>query len=497
MLENERQFEDSWNAGTSTTGQQPYHDQQTYSQSYGPSDQPPVRQKKRGSRLGLIAVVAAVFGLCVGAGIWGMSRMAVNANQKDPAIVREAETPEAAAAGDEAGSAGTETKGSRSGRQVQAVQLSAREGQTVVTDVTEVVEKAMPAIVSVYNNYTQDINWFGSTYTQEGQATGSGIIIAQNEEELLIATNNHVVEGEDSLEVQFIDGTQVTAKIKGTDAGYDLAVISVALDELSDETMDAIAIAELGDSNALKIGEPAIAIGNALGLGQSVTAGVISAVNRELNDSTHTFIQTDAAINQGNSGGALLNINGQVIGINSNKLGGTAVEGMGYAIPISDAVPVIQKLANQATKEKLEAADQGTLGISGVSVTQDVAKSYNMPYGVYIARIIEGGAAENSDLQVGDIVSAVNGSTVRSMEELKEQLSYYRAGTEVEITVQRDAGGDNYEEKTFTVTLGSQDDLKGAETGGRQQQAMPDPFGGQGDGSDGWEVPGFQFHFGY
>ena len=373
---------------------------------------------------------------------------------------------------------------------------------TVVTDVTEVVEKAMPSIVSVYNNYTQDINWFGMTYTQEGQAAGSGIILEKDGEELLIVTNNHVVDGEDSLEVQFIDDETAAATLKGTDPDNDLAVISVKLKDLSASTQAAISVAEIGDSDNLKIGEPAIAIGNALGYGQSVTAGVISALNREIpteDGNSNSYIQTDAAINQGNSGGALLNINGEVVGINSNKLGGMTIEGMGFAIPISKAMPIIEDLMAMETRDLVDEKDRGALGINGVSVTQDISKAYNMPKGAYIVEIIEGSAADESELKKGDIITAVDKIKVSTMEDLKKRLTYYKAGEEITLTVNRADDGE-YVEKEITLTLGNREILgdyeeENAEENAEEQTAEPkeeNPVQ-EAPSTEGWEGKLFEY----
>ena len=353
------------------------------------------------------------------------------------------------------------------------------------TELTKVVNKVMPSIVSVYNDYTQEVqNFFGETYTMEGQSTGSGIIIGKTADELLIVTNNHVVEGADDLSVMFIDQETCKAEIKGTDAGNDLAVIAVSLENIKDTTQNQIKIATLGNSDALKIGEDAIAIGNALGYGQSVTTGIVSAINREINDDTitGTFIQTDAAINPGNSGGALVDINGNVIGINSSKIGGATVEGMGFAIPISRAIPIIEELMSRETLTKVSEEEQGTIGISGVTVTSDVSKAYNMPVGVYVAQIIEGGGAAASDLQEGDIITALNGQSISGMEDLQKQLQYYKAGTEVTLTVQRQDGNGSYKEISVKVTLGTRASLQtedarngqGQEGSGRDSQGQSD-----------------------
>jgi serine protease Do len=298
-------------------------------------------------------------------------------------------------------------------------------------------------------------------------------------------TNNHVVENADSLSVQFIDQQNAEAAIKGTDPSNDLAVIAVSLDGLSKDTLDTIRVATLGDSDKLQIGEPAIAIGNALGYGQSVTVGYISAINREIRDengASGTFIQTDAAINPGNSGGALVNINGEVIGINSSKIGGAAVEGMGFAIPTTKALPIIEELMNQTTRTKVADDKQGTLGISGVSVTENISSAYDIPVGVYVAEILENGGAAASDLQKGDIITAIDGTSVGDMEGLKKQLTYYEAGTEVTVTVQRQARNGGYETKDIKITLGNRDSLNSGskESGGTGSLFQP----GQGDSDD-------------
>ena len=330
--------------------------------------------------------------------------------------------------------------------------------ETPDTELTRVVDKVMPSIVSVYNDFTEEVQTFyGQTFTRQGESTGSGIIIGKTDSELLIVTNNHVVEDADHLRVLFIDQETCDAEIKGTDPSNDLAVIAVPLDSIKTTTQGQINVATLGNSDNLKIGEDVIAIGNALGYGQSVTTGIVSANNREISDETitGTFIQTDAAINPGNSGGALVNINGNVIGINSNKIGGDTVEGMGFAIPISRAIPIIEDLMSRETLSKVDEAEQGTIGISGATVTSDVSKAYNMPVGVYVAQIIENGGAAGSDLQEGDIITAINGQTISSMEELQKMLQYYKAGTEVTLTVQRQNGKGSYEEAQIKVTLGT------------------------------------------
>ena len=328
----------------------------------------------------------------------------------------------------------------------------------VVTDVTNVVEAVMPSVVSITNTSVVTQNFWGQQFQSENQSSGSGIIVGENDTELLVVTNNHVISDATELKVQFIDGSIANAKVKGTDANMDLAVIAVSLDSLENSTISNISIAVLGDSESLKVGEPAIAIGNALGYGQSVTTGVISALNRQIamsedGSTTGTLIQTDAAINPGNSGGALLNMKGEVVGINSNKIGGSTIEGMGYAIPISNAKPIIEDLMNRETKDKVDETRKGYLGISGLDVTSDVSAAYGMPMGVYIAQVYDGGA-KNAGIMKGDIVTAFDGSSVKTMEDLQGYLEYYEVGETVLVTIQRPQAGGYYTEQQLWVVLG-------------------------------------------
>ena len=327
-------------------------------------------------------------------------------------------------------------------------------------DVSDIAEGAMPSIVAITNKSVQEVqNYFsmfgpGSGIQQEVESRGSGIIIGQNEDELLIVTNNHVVEGAKTLSVCFIDDEAYEAIIKGTDADNDLAVIAVKLSDISEETMGAIKIARIGDSDALKVGQQVVAIGNALGYGQSTTTGIVSALNRRLDnsDSEQEFIQTDAAINPGNSGGALLNMNGEVIGINSAKLASTAVEGMGYAIPVSTASPIIENLMNRTTRIRVSEDQASALGISGHTVEAAVSKTYGIPKGIYIGEVNEGSAADRAGLKTGMIIIAFDGNKVESIEELKNLLTYYAAGETVELTV-KTADNGTYNEQNVTVTL--------------------------------------------
>ena len=326
---------------------------------------------------------------------------------------------------------------------------------TVTSDVSDIVENTLPSIVSITNMSVQEVqNFFGGISQQESESAGSGIIISQNDSELLVVTNNHVVEGSDTLTVTFNDGNSVEAQIKGTDSARDLAVVAVPLDKISDDTMNAIKVATLGDSDSLKVGEPAIAIGNALGYGQSVTTGIVSATGRTIDGFDGEYIQTDAAINPGNSGGALLNANGEVIGINSAKINSSAVEGMGFAIPISDASDVIQNLMNKETRSKVSDEERGYLGIKEYDVSEEGAQMYNMPTGVYVKEVMSGGGAEKAGLTKGSIITGFEGSSISSMSSLQEQLQYYKAGEEVTLTVQIPDKNGEYTEKDIKVTLG-------------------------------------------
>lgn len=328
----------------------------------------------------------------------------------------------------------------------------------IQTDVSAIVEKAMPSVVAINNTMLlQQQTWFGPSQTIEVPSSGSGIIVGQNDEELLIVTNNHVVEDSKELTVTFIDNEPVTAAIKGTDSDSDLAVIAVKLSDIPAETMSRIKVAVMGDSDALKVGQGVIAIGNALGYGQSVTVGYVSALDREVHaedDTTRHLLQTDAAINPGNSGGALLNMNGEVIGINAAKYSSTEVEGMGYAIPISQAQDIINELMNKKTRVAVDERKQGYLGIQGQNIDETAAAMYGMPRGIYVYKITEDSAASRSTLREKDIITKFDGQTVRTMEDLKEMLTYYEGGDTVNLTVQSLENGE-YVERTVEITLGT------------------------------------------
>lgn len=342
---------------------------------------------------------------------------------------------------------------------VQTVQ-QADTAKAVVTDVTEVVKAAMPCVVSITNEYTAYDYWYDEEYDDE--ANGSGIIISQNDEELLILTNYHVVEDANDLYVQFIDDTEVVAYAKGVAPYEDLAVVSVMLEDIPNVTLEKIATAALGDSDTLEVGEPSIAIGNSLGYGQSVTTGVISALDCDIfaddeDINLSSLIQTDAAINPGNSGGALLNINGEVIGINSSKIADYAIEGMGYAIPINTARPIVDELVKQETKRKVDSDKRAFLGISGTDVSDEAVVKYEMPEGVYVSGVLEGTAASEAGIKKGDIITAIDDEKVTSMSRVQSILEYYAVGTKAEITLMRIKDG-SYEKMTVEVTFGLKQD---------------------------------------
>ena len=342
-------------------------------------------------------------------------------------------------------------------------------------DVSEIVSEALPSIVSITTKSVQEVqNYFGmygmygyapQQQEQEVEGSGSGIIVGKNDDELLIATNYHVVEGADTLSVAFTDGNAVEASVKGFDEERDLAVVSVSLDDVEDDTMDAVSIANIGSSDDLKVGEQVVAIGNALGYGQSVTTGIVSAKNRRMDSDNNTvtdgsddssdgvnLIQTDAAINPGNSGGALLNMKGEVVGINSAKLASTEVEGMGYAIAISDVTDILQNLMNETSRDKLDDSEHGVLGIKGSSVSSEAVQMYGIPAGVFVKGVTEGGAADKAGLKANSVITEFNGKTVSSINQLIEYLSYYEPDEEVELTVQV-PHGTSYKEETVKVTL--------------------------------------------
>lgn len=402
--------------------------------------------KKFAKRAGAIALSAVLFGEIAGGTMVGINMAAGGSTQVS------------ASTGDT-----SDTNSSKATLQTtSATSDGSTDGQSL--DVSDVASSVMPSIVSITNKSVQEVqNYYsmfgmgGAPQTEEVESCGSGIIIGENDTELLIVTNNHVVENADTLTVGFIDNQAYEANIKGTDPDNDLAVVAVNLADISDDTMSQIKIATLGDSDALSVGQQVVAIGNALGYGQSVTTGIVSALDRQVSEDTEGgFIQTDAAINPGNSGGALINMNGEVVGINSAKLASTEVEGMGYAIPITRAQPILENLMNKTTREKVSEDQAAALSISGTSVDSSVAEAYGLPEGVYVAEVVKGGAADKAGITAGSVITAFDGTSVTSMDELKQQLQYYAAGETVDITI---AVADNgqYVEKTVSITLDKAD----------------------------------------
>ena len=443
--ENTKSNQQNTGYGTTQNNQQStgYGNQNGNYGTYGSNPKPEKKKKERkpggfGKQLAKCAALALVFGLVAGGVMTGVNY----ASGKIFGTTNASNVQASLTTGDDS-----------------TVQPTAISSSYVATDVSDIVDEVMPSIVAITNvSQTEYQSFWGQSKTYESTSCGSGIIVSQDNEYLYVATNNHVVEGANSLTVTFANDDTVSAEIKGTDPSTDLAVVKVALSSIKDDTMSEIKVATLGSSDTLKVGESCIAIGNALGYGQSVTTGVISALNREVSVSdsssstnyTAELIQTDAAINPGNSGGALLNTAGEVIGINSVKYSDTSVEGIGYAIPMDTAKPIIEELI---TKEKVDESNSAYLGIVGVDVTSDVAKTYNMPTGVYVAQVMEGAAAEQAGIQKGDIITKFDGKDVTSMEELSSNMQYYAAGTTVDVVIERSSNG-QYEEQTISVTLG-------------------------------------------
>lgn len=398
------------------------------------------KKSKVGRAFGLVTS-AAVFGLVAGGVMFGVNNVAssyVGTNTKTKA--------------DDIKIGSQDTNKSES-TAAPATNLSSM-------DVSTIVDKAMPSVVSIYGKEEVTQNSFFGPQSYEAQSSGSGIIVGKTDSELLIVTNNHVIADTTSLEVEFSDGKKASASVKGGDSDNDVAVVAVKLSDMGEDTLSRISIANIGDSDNVKVGQGVVAIGNALGYGQSVTVGYISALNREVKTeggTSRNLLQTDAAINPGNSGGALLNMQGQVIGINSAKYSDTAVEGMGYAIPISTVKDLIKELSSKETRTVVAQENQGYLGIQGKDIDEEMAKAYDMPQGIYVYKVVEGGAAASSDLKAKDIITKFDGQSVRSMEELKNMLTYYESGRKVDLTVQRLDDSGKYVEKTVSITLGKRE----------------------------------------
>lgn len=425
-------------------------------------------------KLGFAAACAAVFGLVAGVVFQGVNYVGDQLTPEETTQIAQAQLTN-----------NSSTSSSDSSSQGNVAQVAANVMPSVVA-ITSISVQEIP------NYYGYFFNYGGGTQAQETESSGSGIIVGQNDTELLIATNNHVVEGATSLSVCFTNqdgtaassesdventsadsgsstdlegGTAVTAQVKGTDVDNDLAVVSVNLSDIPEDVRNEITIANLGSSDDLVVGEQVVAIGNALGYGQSVTSGYVSALNKQVSsdDVNGTFIQTDAAINPGNSGGALLNMNGEVVGINSSKIASDSVEGMGFAIPISRAEPILDELMSRETRQKVEDESQAAyLGITCINVTSNTQEMYNMPVGVFVNSVEEGGPAAEAGIQQGDIIQKFDGTTVQTYDNLTNQLSYYQAGEQVEVVIARAEGG-QYEEQTVTVTLGARSDAQSSD----------------------------------
>lgn len=436
-----------------------------------------------------VAVIlgSLAFGVIAGTTMVGMNVAAERIGLVKQQIYAEYETP-----GDVTQAVEETTQALTEAASTQAA--SSGEGKSVA----DIAEEAMPSVVAITNMVKYQQNgysmWGYPTQSQEYEvpASGSGIIIGKTDDELLIVTNNHVVEDSSSLSVTFVDNEAVDASIKGTDSTVDLAVIAVQLEDIPTDTLNQIKVATLGDSDEVKVGEQVVAIGNALGYGQSVTTGIISAKDRTLQteDGESTgLLQTDAAINPGNSGGALLNMKGEVIGINVAKYASTSIEGMGYAIPSSKAETVIENLSTLKTRVEIPESERGYLGVQVKNIDEQTAANFDMPQGVFIYKLTEGGAAAQSELQEKDIITALDGQGLKSYDELQELLSYYRAGETVNLTVQR-PNGDTYEELTVSVTLGTNPEAQASETQQSDSQNQ-DQQGGQngqnGQNNDVWQ----------
>lgn len=438
-------YNSSYNSGQDSYHRDAWEQNGRMNMSHIPLEREKTSRKKSSTaaKVAGVAAAALLFGTVAGGTMFGVNTLGEYV--KSQYAPQESESQVSVTVGQ------AETEGSAS------TSAGAPVTAAIQMDVSSIVEKAMPSVVAINNTMLmQQQTWFGPTQTVEVPSSGSGIIVGQNDEELLIVTNNHVVEDSKTLTVTFIDNEQVQAAIKGTDSDSDLAVIAIKLADIPSDTMSQIKVATLGDSDSLKVGEGVIAIGNALGYGQSVTVGYVSALNREVtaeDTTSRNLLQTDAAINPGNSGGALLNMKGEVIGINAAKYSSTAVEGMGYAIPISQAQDIINELMNKRTRVAVDVSKQGYLGIQGQNIDETAASMYGMPRGIYVYKIVEDSAASQSDLREKDIITKFDGQTVRTMADLKDMLTYYEGGDTVNLTVQSLDNG-QYMERTVEITLG-------------------------------------------
>lgn len=425
----------------------------TYDNTYARQSAESQKTHKKGSafkRIVGISAAALLFGTIAGGTMFGVNNLATNLMKtEEESTALSKKTPEVSS---------VELK------EASKAVTTANNSSPTVADVSPIAESAMPSVVAIKGTTSVEAySWFGEGQTYDTPSSGSGIIIGKNDTELLVVTNNHVVEDTKDLSVVFIDNEEVKASVKGRDSDNDIAIMAVKLEDIKPETLEKIAVAHMGDSDELKVGQGVVAIGNALGYGQSVTVGYVSAIDREVttkDSSIKNLLQTDAAINPGNSGGALLNMSGEVIGINTAKYASTEVEGMGYAIPISKVKDIIAELSSKETRsDKVDEAKQGYLGIQGKNIGEDVAKAYDMPRGIYVYKIVENSSAANSDLREKDIITKVDSQPVKNMEELKELLSYYQSGEKVKLTVQR-LKDSEYEEKEIEITLSDRSALQ-------------------------------------
>ncbi len=464
-------------------------------------EEPESRKKNKGNgsfwkKIGTSAACALVFGAVAGVTMTGVQRASAG-KPAETATEAAAVIPETAAE-TEAAKAETRAETASGAEESKAAQAAAPSRSALGSgagsldlDVSHIVEKAMPSVVAIDVKGEQSISdWFGRTATYETEGAGSGILIGETDTEYLVVTNNHVVEDTTSVSVQFIDGESAPAQVKGTDSGKDVAVISVKKDDVKAETKEKIVVAEMGDSENLKVGQGVIAIGNALGYGQSVTVGFVSALDRTITAQDYStgattqvenLLQTDAAINPGNSGGALLDMDGKVIGINESKSVDTSVEGMGYAIPISTVKELIQTLSQQ--KEQVAEEKRGYIGFQGQNVDADAAARFNMPEGIFVYKILEDGAAANSELQENDIITSMDGMTVKTIQELQEKLTRYEKGETVVLKVQR-PDGNEYKELEVSVTLAPQGTIDGGKSGSEEKEEQQDPDKQEKEGSE-------------
>ena len=396
-----------------------------------------------------LVLCGLLFGAAAGAGLWGVNRVLPGGTAAETAAAPQESFAQEAAVPKESKTA-----------QIAAVSFSANNSMAAQTlDVSDIAENMMPAMVSITNISVQEVQSYygmfgrGQSRLQESQSSGTGIILGENDSELLIVTNNHVVEDATTLSVCFVDDQVCEATVKGTDPDNDLAVIAVKKSDIPDETAKVIQAAVIGSSDELKVGQQVVAIGNALGYGQSVTTGIVSALNRQIDTTDAIMIQTDAAINPGNSGGALLNMRGEVIGINSAKFSSTEVEGMGYAISITTAMPIIEDLMNRTTREKVPEEDASWLGINGEDITATISASYGIPQGIYVTSVYIDSPVREAGITANAIITHFDGIRVTSLSNLENRLQYYAAGEAVELTVQV-LEGNEYVEKSLEITLG-------------------------------------------